>query len=754
VFIDPLGRGESAAAFTYLADHDRELIGGQVWTESAHIQERLVDLTAHIEIIIQKRLRTDYADLEAYNAANESMPAPYKVLVVFDFPAAFTADAVERLRSIMQSGVRCGVLTVILRNMGIKTPHGISPRSLLEGVTHLVDDTAPALDHPAYAGWTLEPEASPPPALRRRIVESIGPAAVGASQMRVPFRAITRARDEWWSAQTIDGIDVPLGPAGAKKIARFRVGSGVCHHVLVAGKIGSGKSTLLHTLVQGAIIAYPPEEIQLYLIDLKQVEFKPYADAALPHARVVAVESDPEFALAVLEDLAAQMARRLDLFTRNRVQNLAAYRRLKPSEPLPRILLVMDEFQVLLGQEGAISTRAAQILDQIVRLGRAPGIHILLASQSLSSAHGRGLPTTTAAQMAVRIALICNEADSRLILGEDNGAARLLSRPGEAIYNDAEGRVEGNTQFQVAIAEDAERDAILREVAEKFADRERPVVFDGSGLGCPDLHPLISSGRRAPAPLAPELPLGEPLSLAGPVAVTLALAPGANLLLAGGAGRALDALAAGLLLMAAAIPVERARFHLLLLAGDEVGAGALEGAVRRLPHTTFVGRRRDVGASVQRVHAAWSAAPVLDHGPPLRWEFLVIVAPARVSDLSVSDSLSFDAPPAAAAATALQSLLHGGSERGVHIIVWTDTVRSLERSLGSRALESFQHRLVFQTTADESQRLTDDMVATHCGMARAVVHDASEGTNVKIRPYGPPSAMVLDRLAPKGGSRA
>jgi hypothetical protein len=87
--------------------------------------------------------------------------------------------------------------------------------------------------------------------------------------------------------------------------------------------------------------------------------------------------------------------------------------------------------------------------------------------------------------MAVRIALQCNEADSYLILNDENSAARLLSRPGEAIYNDMSGMVEGNNPFQVAWLPDEVRERFLHRVTDT-AKRESvriPVpmtVFEGN----------------------------------------------------------------------------------------------------------------------------------------------------------------------------------------------------------------------------------------------------------------------------------
>ena len=75
-------------------------------------------------------------------------------------------------------------------------------------------------------------------------------------------------------------------------------------------------------------------------------------------------------------------------------------------------------------------------------------------------------------QMAVRIALQCSEADAGLILSKDNSAARLLSRPGEAIYNDANGLIEGNDIFQVCWLADERREKYLTSMA-RMAEQNR-----------------------------------------------------------------------------------------------------------------------------------------------------------------------------------------------------------------------------------------------------------------------------------------
>ena len=155
---------------------------------------------------------------------------------------------------------------------------------------------------------------------------------------------------------------------------------------------------------------------------------------------MIAIESEREFGLSVLQRLDAELKRRGDLFRNLGVQDLAALSA-RPSRrrSLPRILLIVDEFQEFFVEDDKIAQDAALLLDRLVRQGRAFGMHVLLGSQTLGGAYS--LARSTIGQMAVRIALQCSETDAHLILSEENSAARLLSRPGEAIYNDANGLV-------------------------------------------------------------------------------------------------------------------------------------------------------------------------------------------------------------------------------------------------------------------------------------------------------------------------
>ena len=202
---------------------------------------------------------------------------------------------------------------------------------------------------------------------------------------------------------------------------------------------------------------------------------------------MIAIESEREFGLSVLERLDAELRRRGDLFRAAGVQDLPDFRKARPGERMPRVLLVIDEFQELFVEDDKLAQDSALLLDRLVRQGRAFGIHVLLGSQTLSGAYS--LARSTMGQMAVRVALQCSEADAHLILSDErNEAARFLSRPGEAIYNDQNGLLAGNHPFQVVWLPESKRIEYLRQIEAKSSEPGRPrprpadretIVFEG-----------------------------------------------------------------------------------------------------------------------------------------------------------------------------------------------------------------------------------------------------------------------------------
>jgi energy-coupling factor transporter ATP-binding protein EcfA2 len=769
VVVDPIGLGQNFAAFMHLGDFDEQLIGARIWTESSQIEQRLADLTEQMEVVIQKYLRNEFETIEAYNEAAGEVAEPFRFLVIANFPANFSEAACRRLLSIVSSGARCGVHTIISVDTKLQLPQGFKLPDLEQHCTNFVwQEDHYVWKEPEFGRLPLVLDQAPPGDVFTAVVRRVGEAAKDASRVEVPFAVIAPKPEDWWTAETRRGIRVALGPAGATKHQYMELGRGTSQHVLVAGKTGSGKSTLLHTLITNLAITYSPEELELYLIDFKKgVEFKTYATYRLPHARVVSVESDREFGLSVLQRLDAELRVRGEKFRDAGAQDVNGYRR-NTGEQLGRILLIIDEFQEFFVEDDKLAQEVGLLFDRLVRQGRAFGMHVLLGSQTLGGAYS--LARTTLGQMGVRIALQCSDADAHLILSEENQAARLLSRPGEAIYNDAGGLPDANHPFQVAYLPDEDKEdwhkRIQAFVREKRNGIEYPlIVFEGNVPGQLDKNPLLAELlRQADWPVDSKMPatawLGDPVAIKEPTAAVLRRQSGQNLLLIGQNDlQALAILAAAQISLAAQFPPARGEtpgVRFFVLDGtppEQASAGTFERVAKALPHETRVGIQRDTVSIIKEV-AAEVARRQQENLTDLPAWYLIIHDLQRFRELrKKEDDFGFSRGEEQTPSQLLVTIMREGPNLGIHLLAWCDGVTNMQRTFDRQALREVELRVLFQMSPNDSSALIDSPIASRVGEQRALFHSEELGKLEKFRPYELPPTEWLDWVGKQLRSR-
>ena len=764
--VDPIGIGRNFGAFMHLADFDGALVTNQVWTDPRQIEERLADLSVHMEMVTQKYLRNEYATIEEYNSVAEEVAEPYRVLVVADFPTKFDEKSAARLAAIAAGGATCGVLTLVAVDLSKPMPQGFQLDELRPSCAHLSWDSSRAQlawDDAELGRYPLALDPPPPTEFATREIQKVGAAAKDAKRVEVPFEFISPPPDSYWTQDSRGGIDVPLGKAGATKRQHFMLGQGTSQHVLIAGRTGSGKSTMMHALITNLALNYSPDEIDLYLIDFKKgVEFKVYATHELPHASVVAIESEREFGISVLERLDAELRLRADRFRDAGVQDLSGYRNVPGTPPLPRIMLIVDEFQEFFVEEDKLAQEAALWLDRLVRQGRAFGVHIVLGSQSLGGAFT--LARSTLGQMAVRIALQCSENDAHLILSENNVAPRMLSRPGEAIYNDANGAPEGNHFFQVVWLSDERREAYLKLLHKRAREQKpilarTPIVFEGDAPADLErnvlLRQLLAESTWPESPRSGRGWVGEAVSIKEPTSALFRRQGGNHLLIVGqNEEAALGVAISTLLSLAAQFPPassdtvrQGARFFVLDgTPEDHPNTGVLASAAAALPHRAIVGGWREVPQTLAAVAAELERRQeAKTDGPEL---FLFIHDLPRFRDLRRrEDDFSFSRrEEEAAPADHLDLLLREGPVLGVHVIAWCDSVNNLNRCFTHQILREFEMRVLFQMSPTDSGHLLDAPHASKLGPHRAFFASEEQNRIEKFRPYGIPPADWIRRF--------
>ena len=496
---DPKHLGNSLAGFLALLENRKPFPDGGCLTTPKDIENALSRIHAYMADFVQRDCVGGVRDWASFNAAHPEHPRPCKLLVMFDLPEQLTPPAAACLALILENGPRCGVFPLVACDVGSLDTR--RDAVLLGTLSKFAWDAFSIRNHirefKEARNFKIAEDNS------RRL-----PDANGIEFLLSDLKADYKRRDEsagemedlyrnddLWSADSRDGIETAIGWMGEDRTpVRFSLGSRnkAVHHALLGGKTGSGKSNLVHVIIHGLCHRYSPEELNLYLLDYKDAtEFNAYANPMLPHVRLVATESDVEFGISVLRHLEAEMTARNALFKKADVGSLYEYRE-KTGAKMPRILLVVDEFQKFFGRRDTADVSEA-LLENLLRLGRNAGVHLLLATQSLSGMKQIGSLEGLKRQLACRIALSCSVEDSGALLDQSNEAAAQLQSPPQGIINNENGAKSSNIFFAAPEAKRASRKQHLFDLHEAAAARG----FDFSQC-------RVFSGNRLPAFPAPE----------------------------------------------------------------------------------------------------------------------------------------------------------------------------------------------------------------------------------------------------------
>jgi S-DNA-T family DNA segregation ATPase FtsK/SpoIIIE len=792
-FFDPVGLGQSVADFLSLAEYDADLIGGKVWSSQADLTVRLTELTSHIELVIQKYLRTSYQTIDDFNAAAGEIAEPYRCLVLFDFPTAFSDVDVARLKSIMSNGPRCGVRTILLTSRSATPGYGVDPAQIAGDARQIAlgaDFTREHLGYLMRMRLASESVSAAASAGAASVIDTVGRRSVSKAETAVTFEkafalfaqvagrglrtelpeaaAETSADDEatWWRGDSTRGLFAPIGQKGARDAAILSFDSADHAGTLLVGRPGSGKSTLLHTLIGGLATLYSPGELELYLIDFKEgVEFKAYAEEALPQARMVAIESDREFGLSVLQSLEAEMSRRGELLraTGGRHAGLQPLRE-ATGEPLPRILLVFDEFQVLFARNDKLGITAAGLLETIIRQGRGFGVHVLLGSQSLAGLDALG--SHVLQLLPTRILLPAAEADAHRVLGEGNDAGRYLTTHGEGILNAAGGAVEANERFKGALLPEPDRIARIRRLrakADAAGFMRRPTVFEGNAsVPLDTAEPAAframfaqaypAAGRLRTAPV--RLRAGVPMTTAVGADIELRREEGGNVLAIVRDDMTTDQPAGGpayglLTACVAAASCSPAQIDVIDFMPVDDGLDEVLDPLLAAGRI-ILRRRRGFAAVIEELRKeVRSRIEDDDLFRPARLAFLFGIHRSRELDADIG---SLDADPELA--EAMEEVMRNGPEVGVHTWIWADSVNGAARRLSSRMMRECNWRVAGKMSVDDSLSLLGSDRAAEIRDRQIIVCNDDRGVLTRAMSFRPPTPFWLARLLEEEGFNA
>ena len=513
-----------------LSNISPKIKGENILTDPDELKRALNAVKTDIPNIVQKVLGQKYfgKTLIDYNREAGELAKPYHFLFITDFPQSLSKEHGESIEKIVASGKQAGVFIIMNLDASyqVKDYSNFNPMTILDSITTIYEAEnryyVRNLPNEKFLN-TFRLSLSdnfPDYETIETIQDAVNNSLKGIKQVTVDITAKLSGNNLWKSDGSL-GVETPIGKVNITDIQHFTLSiedgsSDIPHHCLIGGATGAGKTVLLHNIICNTAWLYSPDDVQFILLDYKEgTEFKPYEN--LPHAKVLSIRSEREYGMSVFNFLIEEIERRGEKFKKINVSNIAKFNeRCAEDEKLPRILVVIDEFQKLLDGDARTTTFIAGALDDIGRRGRSFGINLILSTQSLGGVDIRN----ALSNVGLRIALKLNTTkDCDQLLGAMNHAPfAALTKKGEAIYNARGGLTEGNMRFQTAYLSDSKLLFQINSIKEKVLERyntDKPFkrfIYDGSVNACIKNNPELNKPFE-PNDKKCTVYIGEPVAL-------------------------------------------------------------------------------------------------------------------------------------------------------------------------------------------------------------------------------------------------
>ena len=595
--------------------------------------------------------------LEALAQESGTRTEPWVVAVLVGNRAPLGEDDQRQLQRVLRGGPACGI-SVVLVDIPMTVAAPVETVRLREAPTPSPSAIPSVVATTTMTGpyVTVVPDPPLPRAAVTRVCHEIAAEHESWRTRAHTFHDLLPPAAQWGRSSSKAGLCAPIGFAEGNAVDM--VLADASPHALIGGPSGSGKTNLLLTMIASMAARYSPDELELHLLDFKEgVSFAQFApgrrdDAWLPHARLIGVNinTDREFGLALLRNLAGEMRRRAEIAKAHEVTKLEELREADPTGVWPRIVAVVDEFQYLFAENDAVTREATRLLEDVARRGRSQGIHLVLASQDVSGIEAFWGRPAIFEQFVLRIGL----PRARRVLADLNEATLDLPR-WHAVVNHESGIPHGNEIVRIP---DATGRGSVDEVQRRVHDdeavgRPEPRLFDGSRA--PRIGELLVG--LSPSDEPARAAVGQCIDVAGSAAaVPLPAAPGRSVAVLGvNVDEATRVLGAAATSLGAQHEPGHARFLLApLIAAAVPAATALR---RRLgDHDVETVTLDSFRGHVEQLAKDVTARLSNGHRSPV---YLVLYA------ADAADSV-LERP----GTEALRQVLRSGPETGVHTLGW------------------------------------------------------------------------------------
>lgn len=759
---DPVALGSNLIA---LSNVSSKITGGNIITDSREFSNALMNVRNHIPTVIQKVLGFKYKNstLVDYNKDNDHQE-PYTILVLSDFPNNYTCDQFEMLQQILKNGKQAGVyvlmsydteyvpstsgredppefyrilddITTIYRRFGSYQIHNIPNEEFFHKFTLHLDDNMRVLSNLDSAYRKIQAKEN----------------AEEKLQTIALFDYLPQSKDELWMRNCARAMTIPVGRDKANEEVSLEITQKDAQNAtIVVGMPGSGKSVFLNTIITSVAYNYSPKQVDLYLIDFSGVEFNVYAPKnqssseayVLPHAKVIAPESEREFGISVLRRIHEEGRRRQRLFSDAGLSDFAEYWDdciSKGLDTLPRVIVIIDEFQKFFeGDYDKIALEAEKIIKIIVKEYRKFGINIILATQTI----GPYASKIDLGDIGNRVAFAWNSADGHNIF-KGHEPTELVINTGDCVYN----KRGGSEDFNKPLRSYYVSPAVLRPHLKSLFDmaqqdglvNKNTIVFRSDAKAFLGDNTSLATVKPSDSPKELKVYVGENIEISEEhVNVPLSLAMAAsddNILIIGGQPNVSERIALNCARSLHAFYTQgKAQFFFFDYTSPEDPYHNSLKAMYSGSDDTIV--------PTQAATEIWmylkEEIERRQQHPEEKAEniFITVVA------LQFAHSMFTKNYKPSEETVAITFVLEQGPRVGVYTILQVDTLKSLSERIAAKAFDFFNHRIALQMRSEDSEKVLGSKKANELyvegkesSMNRAFYFNKRNDIYVKFRPY-------------------
>lgn len=457
----------SGATAILTSNIQKQIYNDTVLTSVSTIQQDI----SNLKKLIVERINT-HNDYVAYCNSRQKIDEPYHIVVFSSLSPEVLKYNKSDIDILLNRGIQAGVYSVFINDTKSVFPFSATAMNIIKPFVEKYDEDA---------------------------INTPAPIIENNELAKLCYRSINNAPETPKINLKADGfiettssISFPIGKDADNNMVNFTFNISDHPHAFILGQSGTGKSVFLHSILYKIIANYSPEDVQLYLFDLKLggVEFVLYKN--VPHVESLLIDSnDAEITLNILQDLYKKMQERGKKL--RETGNIEEYNQRHPNEKMPQIIVAMDECHVLFSSSNSrkLQNQINSVVIKIATEGRSQGVHLLLATQTLANTE---IPIEILNNITDAYLFKCSSSDSnRMAEGSDRFTRNLAV--GQVYYKHVDYSITFTTEYTPREEQKVKIEEAVKKCAQCTANRR--FIYNGSQVAILDksvIDPMLTSG--------------------------------------------------------------------------------------------------------------------------------------------------------------------------------------------------------------------------------------------------------------------